>query len=309
MPTPCTTHLLICATHRTGSNLLEQYLRATGIAGKPREYYGEELALNLAQAKNLPDPDRAFLDYHRAILTKWTGGNGVFSAKIMWGHLDLLHTRVQAAPGGEACAGATPWQTVTKLHPAPKVIWMTRKDKVRQAISMVRAKQTGVFSTMHLDKGLKQAAAAAEYDFHLIRFYVEKFTMEDELWKRLFHEEKICPHRIENEEFIQNPKDATVAILTALGMPEPTTWHWPEIPIRRQSDATTEEWRARYHEEAASFKGGKDPHRERRHQARKVQEMQAARAARWSRWQQHAPGRILIHLEQWMRNVAHKPQA
>ena len=307
MPAP-STHLLICATHRTGSNLLEQYLRATEMAGKPREYYGEELAIDLAQAKNLPDPDLAFLDYHRAILEGWTSANGVFSAKIMWGHLDLLHTRVQADPAGEAFAGSTPWQTVVKLHPAPKVIWMTRNDKVRQAISMVRAKQTGVFSTVHLDKGLKQPAAPVEYDFHLIRFYVEKFTLEDDQWKKLFREENVSPQRVVIEDFVQNPQASTVAILKALGLPEPTVWHWPKIQIRRQSDATTDEWCARYREEALAFKGGKDPHRERRHRARKEQEEQTARAARWHRWQQHAPGRVLLRLEQWMRNAAMKPQ-
>ena len=300
MPAPSTTHLLLCATHRTGSNLLEQYFRATEMAGKPREYYGLELAAELAQAKNLPDPDRCFLDYHRAILDKWTGPNGVFAAKIMWSHLEIVHARVAADPQGASFTGLTPWQTVTKLHPSPKVVWMTRKDKVRQAVSMVRAKQTGVFSTAHLDTGRKQEATPAEYDFHLIKFYLEKFTKEDELWEALFKEAKVSPVRVVFEDFIKNPQDATIGILKSVGLPEPKAWKWPKIQIRNQSDETTGEWCARYRQDAQEFKGGKDPHRERRHRARKELQKETDRAARWSRWQNHSPGRFLMRLERWI---------
>jgi trehalose 2-sulfotransferase len=294
---PTTQHLLLCATHRTGSNVLEQYLKASQVAGRPREYYSPDLAKDFAKQKQLPDPEQSFIAYHRAILERWTTSNGIFAAKIMWRHVQAIHDQVAVDPAGIAYARGTPWETITALHPAPMVVHVTRRDKVRQAISMLRAKQSGLFSTVHLDKGVKQATNPGEYDFHLLHYHVEKFAKEDAAWVALFREHGVPVQTIVFEEFVKDPQTQTVALLEALGLPEPTEWYWPAVLIRPQSDPASIEWAQRYQEDLKQAGGTKDQHRERRHRARKALERQA----RWQRWERSALGRPLVALERWWR--------
>lgn len=304
MPTP-TQHLLLCATHRTGSNLLEQYLKASLVAGRPREYYSRSLSKELAERLHLPNPEQDFLSYFRAITGRWTTENGVFAAKIMWRHLQVVQTRLAAVAQGAALVRATPWETLLALHPNPMVVHVTRRDKVRQAISMVRAKQTGVFSTVHLDYGRKEAGEDGAYDYHVLRYHVEKLTAEDAAWTDLFRQHQVPVQQIVFEEFIKDPRGQTIGLLQALKLPEPHTWHWPEVTIRKQSDATSAEWLDRYLQDDQHSEKLVDEQRERRHRARKALEKQAARAKRWKRWETHSLGRWLIQLECWA--TRHQP--
>jgi LPS sulfotransferase NodH len=298
---PTTQHLLLCATHRTGSNVLDQYLKASQLAGRPREYYSHDLAVRFAQRKELPNPALGFMAYQRAIMERWTTPNGTFAAKIMWRHVQAIHDAVAADPAGAAVLGKTAWDTVQALHPAPMLVHVTRRNKVRQAISMVRAKQTGVYTTVHLDKGVKQIAGELEYDFHHLRFHLEKFEKEDANWVKLFREHGLRVHTVVFEDFIKDPQAQTIDLLKTFGLPEPNEWHWPAILIRPQSDPTSAEWEQRYLEDLKSAKPSKNLYRERRHRALKALERQAAREARWQRWESNAIGRTLVSLQKWWR--------
>ena len=186
---------------------------------------------------------------HSGDVKRWTSTNGVFAAKIMWRHLKFIHERLAADPEGAALVKPTPWETLATLHPAPLVVHVTRRDKVRQAISMVRAKQTGVYSTVHVDAGRKQEVAPGEYDFQILRYHVEKLTKEDQEWEELFRTHKVPVQTVVFEDFIKDPQNLTVALLKNLGFPEPEKWQWPQTQIRSQSDSINSEWRARYLED------------------------------------------------------------
>ena len=303
---PPLTHrpLLLCATHRTGSNLLEQYLKASSVAGKPKEFYSPDLSRDLAAKFNLPDPDSEFLRYQKEVTAKWRTANGVFAAKIMWRHLDSIRARFSADPSvAGRNPGASGWETLLGILPNPMVVHVTRRDKVLQAISMVRAKQTGVYSTVHVDRGRKPQLEYGDYDFHAIKLHVEKLTAEDASWVQLFQSHGTAVKTVVFEEFVKAPLENTARLLTWLGLPQPAEWILPAVPARPQSDAISSEWKTRY--EKDSREGGLefDIHRERRHRARKALEKQAARQARWTRWQHHAPGRWLIAAEKcWVGN-------
>ncbi len=243
-------HLLLCATHRTGSTLLQQYLTASRVAGQSWEYYSPEMAKELARQEELPDPDKHFLSYHRKTIDRWTTANGVFAAKIMWPHLQEVQTRLASDPEGAAMVRPTPWETLLLLHPNPLVVHVSRRDKVRQAISMVRAKQTGRYTSAEEDDGRIDASTLGQYDYAAIHYYVGKFTAEDEEWVNLFRRHQVKAERIVFEEFIADPQGRTIGLLKALNLPEPTAWHWPGRGLRKQSDATSEEWYARYMEDS-----------------------------------------------------------
>jgi LPS sulfotransferase NodH len=290
--------LLLCATHRTGSNLLEQHLRAAGVAGNPKEYYSPELSREYAQKHALPDPDREFLAYQAALVKKNTV-HGVFGAKIMWRHLEAVRKRVNADPQAGHLASLSQWQIIQNLHPQAQVVHITRRDKVKQAISMVRAKMTGVYSTVHLDRGTKEDLAPGEYDFHLIQFHVEKLQAEDEAWRLLFAENGIPVQTVIFEEFVKNPLEHTKSLISALGLPQPAQWDMSIVSMRPQADAVSAEWRKLYDADAEKRKIGKCSRRERRHRARKALERQAVREARWAKWEKSALGRVCIKINRW----------
>ena len=104
--------LIVCATQRSGSTLLCELLKATGVAGVPNEWFQHFKDTGLADQPRqylaglddpivdtlLPPldpgtPKRSF-DFE-AVRRAGTTPNGVFAAKIMWSHTDDLWRRLQ----------------------------------------------------------------------------------------------------------------------------------------------------------------------------------------------------------------------
>src|SRR3954468_893216 len=161
---------LVCATPRSGSTLLCRALAQTGVAGRPEEYFearrdtgrppaprdyfagAEGIGLDALLGREHPQPPAPEYsslagvgDYGEHIartLERGTTPNGVFGAKIMWGHLDDL----------SALVGAEPPELFDRLGPergherAPspymRYVWVSRRDRVRQAVSLWKALQT-----------------------------------------------------------------------------------------------------------------------------------------------------------------------
>src|SRR3982074_2144293 len=91
---PITTCLVSCLP-RSGSWLLAQGLRSTGLAGRPEEYFWEQLrpfyARQWGLSTNVAQP--VFLN---AVIRAGMTPNRVFSAKVHWFQLQQLTRRLQA---------------------------------------------------------------------------------------------------------------------------------------------------------------------------------------------------------------------
>lgn len=86
--------LIICTNPRTGSWMLCTALAQTSVAGYPSEYlipWDEGDWSALWNVSGYPE----FLD---AMKLEGTSPNGVFSAKVMWGHIGHLLDRVRGVP-------------------------------------------------------------------------------------------------------------------------------------------------------------------------------------------------------------------
>ena len=68
--------------------------------------------------------------------------NGVFGAKLLY--RQLLHLESQARQQPELAELPLP-EILYRLFPNLHFVWVTREDKVRQAISWFKARQTGVW--------------------------------------------------------------------------------------------------------------------------------------------------------------------
>lgn len=241
---PISTYL-ICATHRSGSNLLCQALWHTGMAGYPQEAFSPTRAPHIAAEHGIPyNPEKQLACYSSALLRLRQTPNEVFGAKIMWSQVSWLVERLKADGAWPGPPNATLSEIFHSLFPDLRFLWMRRRDKVRQAISLVKAKQTKIYNSMQAESGAVPGEAA--YDFEAIDREVRRLHEDDGCWGSFFVQAEIKAHTIYYEDFIENYDSTIRDILRFLGQVVPDNYQAPQTNYQRQADALNDEWHARY---------------------------------------------------------------
>jgi LPS sulfotransferase NodH len=179
-----------------------------------------------------------------------TSRNGVFAAKLMWRHLPDLQALASQLP---EYAGLELHDLLTKLLKDPRYVWVTRRDKVRQAVSLWRALQTRTWRLEHPRE--EPATANLRYSFEGLEHLVRSLTAEDRAWGEHFDAHAIPVITVVYEDDLEGDQTGTVtAVLRHVGIGGPVGWRAP-VPMYRQADELNEEWVAAYHRDAASRLG------------------------------------------------------
>ncbi len=256
---------LVCATQRSGSTLMCELLKSTGVAGVPLEYFEamrdtgipphpgdflEGLPATGLGIRADPEPPAApaysslqgLTDYRQHLersLAQGTTANGVFGAKLMFNQLDEL----QALAGGvPEFSGLEIGALLERLFDRPRYIWVTRRDVVRQAVSMWKAIQTRAWRD-----GDSDDSVTPQYRFDAIDHLVRRFAADERGWQSYFSRHAIEPLRIAYEDELVADRDGTVKrALDWLGVTPPPGWR-AEEPLRRQADTESDDWVAAYH--------------------------------------------------------------
>ena len=240
---------LVAATERSGSTLLCELLAGTGVAGRPeeffeflsatgrvrqpREYFPEDTDPSILELLAPLEPPLPPVPHGRRLADarrRGTTANGVFGAKMMWAYLpDFLD---YGEP--EAQLGPLRW------------VHVERRDTLAQAISLWRAVQTAQWRAGDRD-------AAVEPVFHAgaIAHLKQRQEAHAAAWRDWFAERGIEPLEIVYEEFAQAPQPTICRVLDHIGVPSEGI-HVPEPPMRRQSDARSQEWVDRFRDEVAA---------------------------------------------------------
>jgi LPS sulfotransferase NodH len=236
----------------------EEYFEATretGLPPHPGEYL-EGLPRTGAGIRDDPSPPPApphsslqGLNSYREHLERTfrlgTTDNGVFGSKLMWSQLSELHSLAGELPEFQ---GMGRFDLLQKLFDRPRYVRVTRRDKVRQAVSLWRALQTRAWRAEHGD-GNRQPAEL-QYRFEGIDHLVAALHEEDRAWGDFFGAHGVSPLSIVYEDDLDVGRDGTVRqALAYLGVTAPAGWEAVE-PIKRQADAKSEEWVAAYHRDA-----------------------------------------------------------
>jgi LPS sulfotransferase NodH len=224
---------LVCATQRSGSTLLCKALSATGVAGRPEEYFEALEATGLpAQPRDylpalgdelgLPplrhgDPLPPFSARLEAARQAGTTPNGVFGAKVMWSY---------GAPVLAALGDAD-----------VRWVLVRRRDKLRQAISLWRAIQSQQWNTDDTSGG------EPVYSRPAIDALRARLAGEEAEWERWLDGRDALV--LDYEDFAGRPGDAVAAVLGHLGVQAPAD-PAGDAPLRRQADALTEDWVRRH---------------------------------------------------------------
>jgi LPS sulfotransferase NodH len=263
------TSYLVCSTQRSGSTLLCELLRATDVAGapdeyferlretglprQPRQYFEDPSVQDIAErltptAVGQPEQPGDFEHWFRYVLQRGTTLNGVFGAKMMWNYLDEFKLRMAELPG---LSDLSFNERLEAVFPRLEVIFMRRRDKVAQAVSLWKAIQTQQWRT-ESESGSEEIEAdeapGAKYDYRAIEHLVNQLHRWDAHWEDWFHATDREPIRVFYDEFTVSRAATIGRVLDALGIEPPV----PEgkKPMKRQADNRSRDWVARFRDES-----------------------------------------------------------
>lgn len=242
---------ILCTSPRSGSTLLCRLLAATGVCGAPDSHFHEpSLSAWLEEygmAGLRPGPEREAL---RAVMAAaWAEGRGgtqMFglrlqrqSAAYLFEKLALLHPDARTDRARiEAAFGRTAF------------VYLTRESKLDQAISYVKAQQTGLWHRAPDGREIERLSAQREpvYDAAALTRQIALFETYEREWQAWFDRERITPLRLSYEAFSTDPIAGLGQVLARLGVALELT-KGIELPVARLADGTNADWAARYRAE------------------------------------------------------------
>jgi len=244
---------LVCASPRSGTELLCRGLAGTGVAGRPQEYFLAEDPAKLpgwgfweegpfAAGHEVSGRESYLALAYRLGSTP----NGVFGAKIHWNTLRWALAKFSELPRFASLDRAAILRTA---FPGLRVVDVTRRDRVRQAVSWARMAQDGMWVAPvgQPEPAWPPPTGPPRYDYELIAA-LEALIAEGETgWRQLYGELGLTPHQVIYEE-LSSPagyEPAIRGVLAHLGL---AAYQGP-IPApqtRRQSSDLNEAWVAAY---------------------------------------------------------------
>jgi LPS sulfotransferase NodH len=196
-------------------------LASTELAGAPTEYFDRNQMDEFFKRWGITTID----EYIPALLARKTSPNGVFGLKAFFPQLQEL---------GRSEVG----DVFPNLH----CIHITRRDRVRQAVSYWRAIQTEQWASDHPVRNPRPV----RFDAGEIRALVDRIEREEQAWKSFFEAGFILPVRIAYEQMVETLEETVLRVLSFLGVEVPAGFELPPPTIQRQADELSEEWVRRY---------------------------------------------------------------
>jgi LPS sulfotransferase NodH len=263
---------LVCATPRSGSTLLCHELDRTGLAGRPQEYFEalrrsgiprrpheyfdperhpnivERLAFReMLEGAPKPNPlwqPDTYDQYLEWALGEGTTPNGVFGAKLMWGYLGDF---AELLRGIEGNAGRSLPDLLSSAFPGLRYVQITRRDKVRQAVSLWKAVQTQAWQREAGADGEENAGRMPDpvFSFRAINFLMRQLTAHDASWDAYFLGLGYEPLKVTYEELADSTDAVVRSVLEHLGIAAPDDLQIGAPRLSVQADEVSEEWVAR----------------------------------------------------------------
>jgi LPS sulfotransferase NodH len=230
---------LICATPRTGSSLLCGLLDSTGVAGHPESWFRRQGELEFAASWGIAAPRQGafgYAGYFRAAVAAGSTANGVFAARVMWGTMDEVTAHL--APVYPSRAGSAAG-LLSAAFGRTRFVYLRRGDVVAQAVSLLRAEQTGVWTETAGER--RQPAADPVFDFGQVRGLARQIEDDNAAWEAWFAAEGIQPYGVLYEELDADPVGIASGVLSFLGLDLPAG---REITVRhrRLADELSARW-------------------------------------------------------------------
>lgn len=268
------TSYLVCATPRSGSTLLCEALNNTDLAGHPQEYFEDLKETGLPRRPQqyfdsavqsdildllgtysrlddqLPyhnaDERTNYARYLRRVVEEGTTCNGVFGSKMMWGYFGDFISNLRDIP--EYREMPVP-DLLSTIFPNLHYIWITRGDKIRQAISLWKAIQTSTWRAEAFPSSVEKSSPMDRklvFHFGAIDHLRQQIIAHEGAWQQYFNVCGIQPFYVMYEEFVANYEDTARRILQYLHVPVSEKLVFTERRMTRQADELSEKWVQQY---------------------------------------------------------------
>ena len=242
---------IICATPRSGSTLLCDLLADTGVVGRPDSFFRLQSRSWWAQYLNVPVaewPDEYAFDqsFLTAALHEGTAGTQIFGMRLMWRDFGNLCKRLDVLYPGLSNDSTRFQAAFGPTH----FVHLSRKDKVAQAVSRIKAEQSGLW---HVDvNGIERERVKPEqapvYDERIISKQVAECEKHDAAWVSWFIQQNIQPVCITYEALSDNPQATLAIVLSALGQ-DPTIAGTVKPRTTKLANSESLEWANRFRTE------------------------------------------------------------
>ena len=231
---------VVCAVPRSGSNFLTDGLHATRRAGRPKQFFLRKSESDFAAVHNL-DLNAGFATYVRNITAATVTSNEVFGFKLMSWYLDDFLARLRAthAFGDEATGDL---DLLRNAFPRLQFVHVSRRHKLRQALSKARAEQTGLWK---VQEG-KTVRREPQFDAELIEQCLRDGEQQEKRWEQFFKEIGIHPFRVEYEKLCQDYESTIRGVLDFLQILLPRRTRIGPPATVRQSDDISRAWEERF---------------------------------------------------------------
>ncbi len=245
--------ILVCTHPRSGSTLLGEAMAFAGGLGAPLEYFhrGFRPAFERRWRTRGIDEFRATLHRRR------TAPSGVFSAKLFW--VDVQEIALEVDPERFQVLWGAPaehltdetyreaWTVLEPLFPNPIFVHLTRRDRLRQAVSQIVAQQTGLWRSIP-ELGADLGEQEATYDRERIGYLMGLADFVNTHWTRFFAAVGAIPYKITYEDLSRDYFGTVAGLFQHLGRSGAVA----PARLRRQSDGITESFVLRFLREAAT---------------------------------------------------------
>lgn len=240
---------IICTSPRSGSTLLCKLLTNTNVAGVPNSYFHKPSLTNWTEVHGIaPNCLANRSKTLEAVLKKAqktdTAETGVFGLRLQGGSLNyfmdqlkLLHPELNSDVDRlNATFGETAF------------IFLSRKNKLEQAISCVKAMQTGLWHTAANGAEFERLAPTQSpyFDAKAIRQHIAEFEEDDQRWVYWFTKESIQPLRLSYEDLADDPSITLNKVLEMLDLQTSCTIGI-KAPLAKMADELNGQWATRYH--------------------------------------------------------------
>ncbi|MCV0394717.1 MAG: Stf0 sulfotransferase family protein [Rhizobiaceae bacterium] len=239
---------IICTSPRSGSTLLCDMLTATGLAGKPASYFFgislEEWLEELDMAPAETTSERDVLEAVFAVaLHKGRNGTGMFGLRMQAHGFAFFREKLAVLHPGNL----SDRERLERAFGATLFVHLTRPDKLDQAVSYLKAQQTGLWHVAPDGSELERLAPQGEprYDREAIRACVETMAAWDRDWNDWFVREGIEPLRISYDDLSADPVGTLREVLDRLGF-DASAADCVTPGVGKLADGTNQDWVARF---------------------------------------------------------------
>ena len=216
----------------------------SGCLGSPDEYFCPQNRARFVRENHLQEA----LESNKlvqAIIAGHTSESGIFSAKLFPDNLDWILSAHGADPG------SVDNPLLRHIFPEPVFIRIDRRDKLAQAISLVKSQQTSLW---HSDAAPLFRRLKPYYDRERISRAKRILELDSQRWDNFFRRCGIQPLALNYEDFSSDLRGTVQRIFDYLQLDSRAD----EIPLpakRILRDSTSEDWKKRYEEETRLIQG------------------------------------------------------